>query len=78
LYERNKKSPKKIFKKKKKVIFIRRGDFNGRLSSSVYNVAQQFYNSAQLWRLKFGHPPIFWKSAYILEIRLDFGKAPIF
>ena len=33
------------------VIFIRRGDFNVRLVSSVYYVAQQFYNSAQLWRL---------------------------
>jgi hypothetical protein len=26
----------------------------------------------------FGHPPIFWKSACILEIRLYFEQAPIF
>jgi hypothetical protein len=26
--------------------------------------------------LYFGHPPIFWTSAYILEIRQYFGKAP--
>jgi hypothetical protein len=41
-------------------------------------VAQQFYNFAQLWRLKFEHPPIFWKSAYILEIRLYFRNSPRF
>jgi hypothetical protein len=29
-------------------------------------------------RLYFGHPPIFWKSAYILDIRLHFEQAPIF
>jgi hypothetical protein len=28
------------------VIFIRRGDFNVRLGSSVYYVAHEFYNSA--------------------------------
>ncbi len=33
------------------VIFIRRREFNVRLVSSVYYVAQQFYNSTQLWRL---------------------------
>jgi hypothetical protein len=60
------------------VIFIRRRDFNVRLVSIVYYVAQQFYNSAQLWRLYFKHPPVFWKSAYILEIRLYFGNPPKF
>ncbi len=41
-------------------------------------MAQQFHNSAQLWRLKFEHPPIFGESAYILRKRLYFEKAPIF
>ncbi len=56
------------------VIFIRRRDFNVRLVCIVYYVAQQFYNSAQLWRLQFEHPPIFWKSTYILEKRLHFDN----
>jgi hypothetical protein len=62
------------------VIFIRHGDFNVRLSSSVYYVAHRFYNSAYIFeiRLDFGNPPIFWKSAYILEIRLYFGYPPDF
>jgi hypothetical protein len=60
------------------VIFIRSRDFNVRLVSSVYYAAQQFYNSAQLWRLKFEHSPRFWKSTYILRKRLYFEKAPIF
>jgi hypothetical protein len=58
------------------VIFIRRRDFNVRLSSSVYYVAHEFHNSAQLVRLYFGNPPIFWISAYILEKRLYFEQAP--
>jgi hypothetical protein len=75
------------------VIFIRHGDFNVRLSSSVYYVAHRFYNSAYIFeiRLDFGNPPIFWKSAYIfheapifwasayiLSKRLYFEQAPIF
>ncbi len=59
-------------------IFIRRGDFNVRLSSSVNYVAHEFYNSAQLFRLNFGHLPKFWADAYILKIRLNFHEAPIF
>jgi hypothetical protein len=31
-----------------------------------------------MWRIDFTIPPRFWKSAYILEKRLYFGKAPIF
>ncbi len=33
---------------------------------------------AQLWCIHFGNPPIFWTSAYILDIRLYFGHLPIF
>ncbi len=58
--------------------FIRCRDFNVRLVSIVYYVAQQFYNSAQLWCLYFEHPPLFWKSAYILDIRQYFEQSPIF
>ncbi len=55
------------------VVFIRRGDFNVCLVSSVAAILQ-----LQLWHLKFEHSPRFWESAYILEKRLYFEKAPIF
>jgi hypothetical protein len=40
-------------------IFDRRRDFNVRLVSIVYYVAQQFYNSAQFGRIYFGYAHIF-------------------
>jgi hypothetical protein len=73
------------------VIFIRRGDFNARLLSSIYYVAQQFLQfrialAPKIWtfayilekRLYFEKAPIFLESAYILRKRVYFEKAPIF
>ncbi len=61
-------------------IFTRRGDFNVRLSSTVYYVAHRFYNSAYIFMRHqyFGHPPIFSWSANILGFRLYFHETPIF
>ena len=61
-----------------RIYFDRRRDFNVRLVSIVYYVAQQFYNSAQLGRIYFGHAHIFWTCAYILSRRQYFVYMRIF
>ncbi len=59
-------------------IFDRRRDFNVRLVTVVYYVAQQFYDPNVWAHIIWICAYIFWTCAYILDMHIYFGHAHIF